>query len=289
MPHEDSGSNHPVEPTFEIVVQRAPSKGLPTGIVVDGDYNCYLQVKRSDTIDDVKNMIEEAKGIPADDIRIVVEGKPVDEGWRTLSSIPVTSKSKIYMVPKVRGGGFGVVKKHLKKEDAVKALKTRTEAFILKSDIKEGDVSMPADFKAFLENVKKEANTIVAMKRNGGDNIIQLGLKTVSTENLQMLIDIMDSKSGGRRGTSEERVLKMVSVMFPTMVMLDGAKSIITDVQEKMMADFAGIYIEECNSYSAGSAKFNNDLFIKHVQKELDMREGQASATQTTGSNCIIS
>ena len=147
-------------------------------------------------------------------------------------------------------------------------------------------VELPDEFTKFIDKVKQMASDIINVKGQGTDNIIQVGLETVSVEDLKQLQSIMDTTAGGRRGSTEERVVKMVSVMFPTIEMLEHAKATITKVQVKMQADFVNVYVDEYTSYVSGAAHFNNDLFLKHVQKELHMREARLSSAPKPKSSC---
>ena len=179
--------------------------------------------------------------------------------------------------------GGAVVKKHLKQDDAVKALKTRAITNIKKPEDLEvdGQVEFPAEFKAFLLQTKKQGQDIEFLKASG-TMVVQTGLRHVSDDGLKMLCDIMDLKAG-RRGTSEDRVIKAIRTMFPTMNMLDCAKDEITRVQHELISKFVGIYAEEHHSYSNGSASFDNASFLKQVETEQTRRQAlseQAQAAQ---------
>ena len=179
------------------------------------------------------------------------------------------------------------------KEKAIQALKARAIANIKKIEDSE-HVNFPVEFNAFLELVKKQGQDIDFMKASGIKVVLTV-LRHVSNGDLQMLADIMDLKAG-RRGTTEDRVLKAIHVMFPTMGMLDNAKAAIENVQVELATKFVGIYAEEFNNYSAGTAMFDNATFIKHVEAEQIRRQTlQGLPVEVTVSddsqsqNCVIS
>ena len=125
----------------------------------------------------------------------------------------------------------GVIKKHLKKDDAVKALKLRAASPLKKTEDLDVNIQFPNEFKTFLDNADKTAQDIMLMKAQG-TMVVQAGLRTMSDDNLKTLNEIMDNSGrDGRRGSSEERVLKAVSVMFPMMVLLENSKIAISNVQ----------------------------------------------------------
>eukprot|EP00415_Alexandrium_ostenfeldii_P003068 UN3068 len=126
---------------------------------------------------------------------------------------------------------------------------------------------------------------------DGVENVIQLGLKSVSDEGLQTLLEIMDtSKTAGRKGSSEERIIKTVPVMFPHIAILERGKVDISMEIEDMMTKFLDIYVEEYSTYSAGAAKLNNEQLIKHVEKDISIREAFASSgAEPAARQCTVS
>ena len=169
--------------------------------------------------------------------------------------------------------GGGVIKKHLKKDDAIKALKVRAIMTIKKPEDLDVGIQFPIEFKTFLDNVEKTAEDIMILKAQG-TMVVKAGLRTTSDDNLKMLREIMDASAReGRRGTSEERVLKAINVMFPTMLMLENSKIAISIAQVKMMNNFVSLYAHEYNKYGSGAASFDNEAFIKDVEQEQSRRQ----------------
>ena len=254
-------------------------------------------VKASENIGDVKKRVRDkldtlftgfdVEVTVATENQLIFESKVLDDDLK-LSDYNIQKESVLKATSGLSGGVGGVIRKHLKKEDAIKALKARAIAAISEETDAVDDSILGDDMKAFLTRMENNLQDVKLMKASGTD-IIDVGLRAIANDNLSLTKQILDNNRAGRRCGSEEKVQKVLPLLFKNLQTLEVAKSSIINCQTKVMKELMGIFAEEFNTYHNGQATFNMEAFEQKVNREMQRREFVAVPVAGDQPNCVIS
>jgi len=207
------------------------------------------------------------------DVRFLMKGETIVDTYVFTADVDIVTTRRL------RGGVQLVKKKHMKKDDALKELKQKAMSVVAKGvDVAvPPDVEFPQEFADYIESCKKKVDRILLLKASG-KKIVETGLKDLSKEQLETLRDIMKIKPGERRGSSEERVMRCIDVIFPFVSMMEASKTAIDAAIQQILKDLVSVYVDEFSTFSGGYSTFDNQSFVDLVSDELAERKGYAKA-----------
>ena len=140
-----------------------------------------LDVDSANSVEDVKNMIQDRQGIPTDQMRLIFAGKEVTEDSRTLADYNITQESTLNLVLRLRGGSMQIFVKTLTGRTITLDVDSADSIEDVKQQIQDRQ-GIPTDQQRLVHagkelvegrtladhNVQQDANLILVMNLRGG-------------------------------------------------------------------------------------------------------------------------
>lgn len=196
------------------------------------------------------------------------------------------------LTPKVLGGGVrGVIKKHLKPDEAKKLLKDRLNQFLPeKVGVAEQDI--PEEVKAFQVKMTHTVSEIQMLQARLGNQFVKTMLRQLSSETLDTVGEALKYGATKRHRHGEERLLSVMTLLFPNINQIDIASNALMDTKREMLQTLMECFIECYGKYKDGTMTYDISQFADDVRVEKlkrDERGSNSSASTEAPALCSLS
>ena len=178
------------------------------------------------------------------------------------------------------GGGPGVVKKHLKKNDAIEQVNSKTKAGIAK-DLK--SESEKPEAPVILAEFTKKVNDRINFLRTlgvGSDTNIECALEIFSDEKLQMLKEVLEIKSGM---LPEFKLQKLGFIFLEELNMMEVCENYIAHKRLEILNAFVDAYGREFIAQKNGQYVYCHDKLLIEVIAVQNTRKTIARLARAPG------
>ncbi len=136
------------------------------------------------------------------------------------------------------------------------------------------DQAMPTSLQAFIAPMLEKIQGLKVQKDTGGAVILP-ALHSLSDDKLNVLVEILDRKSGG---ITEEKIAQCAYVVLDDLKTLDDAIPHIKVSKATILKYFVELYSLEYHTFKGGVATYNNEEFLSDVKGVIKYRQGAISA-----------
>ena len=184
----------------------------------------------------------------------------------------------------LKGGGARNI--YLKKTEAIAILKKRVQANVRKSDDMFDMEKLPEQVKSFADGIVNEVGKMKLLQSQGVSVVRAVLAKCSNTA----LDEIEEIASGtGRKGNGEERVARIITQIYPSIIAVEQCRVSLDGLQEQVMEDLMGVFINEYHSYADGNpARMDFAAFAHDVSNVKKDRDPNSQVQMPNSGSCAL-